>query len=211
MLFKYIVVGFLTHCCSGPKNFKLLSFGDEAEAEEAENTSLAQTSKNKSKSFHDLGDDPNMVSKTAIPVKEEPASPTKEDEQEDVKPSKEIQMDFPKPKEERGESDEDDESFESRMREKVRRKLEKAARDKFGENAKEKDKGGEKRARRWDATEVTAAKKSEEAGKDKGKKAEKEDVLGDDEYSLAKKAKKGLEPRARQAKGEMGTDYGHED
>ncbi|CAG0921593.1 unnamed protein product [Notodromas monacha] len=86
----------------GSKNFKLLSFGDEAEADEAEN--IAQASKVKSKSFHDLGNDPKMISSTATHEDEEEAVDVKPEikteydaEEEDVKkPSVEASADLAK-------------------------------------------------------------------------------------------------------------------
>lgn len=57
------------------KNYKLLSFGEEAEEDEAELAVVTQDQKGKSKSSHDLTDDPGLSS---IPVAEPEDSPRDE-------------------------------------------------------------------------------------------------------------------------------------
>ncbi|GFU02008.1 spliceosome-associated protein CWC27 homolog [Nephila pilipes] len=53
------------------KNFKLLSFGDEAEEDEAEILAVNETFKGQSKSSHDLTNDPKLSSVPAIDIRDE--------------------------------------------------------------------------------------------------------------------------------------------
>lgn len=49
------------------RDFKLLSFGDEAEEDEGEAIEVAKKFSGKSKSSHDLTDDPRLSSAPAVP------------------------------------------------------------------------------------------------------------------------------------------------
>lgn len=52
-------------CHSTPcRNFGLLSFGEEAEEDEAETSQYVQKNASKPKSVHDIGDDPSLSKKT---------------------------------------------------------------------------------------------------------------------------------------------------
>ncbi|ESO86646.1 hypothetical protein LOTGIDRAFT_194800 [Lottia gigantea] len=51
------------------KNFNLLSFGEEAEEDEEENVQVTKDMRIKSKSSHDLTDDPRLSSKPAVEIK----------------------------------------------------------------------------------------------------------------------------------------------
>ncbi|GFR31311.1 spliceosome-associated protein CWC27 homolog [Trichonephila clavata] len=55
----------------GKKDFKLLSFGDEAEEDEAEILAVNETFKGQSKSSHDLTNDPKLSSVPAVDIRNE--------------------------------------------------------------------------------------------------------------------------------------------
>lgn len=64
------------------RNFGLLSFGEEAEEDEAETNQFVQKNAIKSKSVHDLGDDPSL-SKKSVAIEEKEA-----DSDEDIQDTK---------------------------------------------------------------------------------------------------------------------------
>ncbi|XP_050403420.1 spliceosome-associated protein CWC27 homolog [Patella vulgata] len=86
------------------KNFNLLSFGEEAEEDEEENVQVTKDLKIKSKSSHDLTDDPRLSSKPAVDIKtEEKKKPTQaksssEDSDSDSESSEPEQKKFKKEK-----------------------------------------------------------------------------------------------------------------
>lgn len=61
------------------KNFKLLSFGEEAEEDEEQTTKVSEGWKGKSKSSHDLANDPRLSAKPALDV-----SPTRVEKRKDA-------------------------------------------------------------------------------------------------------------------------------
>lgn len=78
----------------GVKNYKLLSFGEEAEEDEIEATEFVQKSGNKSKSTHDVLDDPKL-SKEEVKIERrshtpEPDLVTKEKEEAEMKKRQEM-------------------------------------------------------------------------------------------------------------------------
>ncbi|XP_062984083.1 spliceosome-associated protein CWC27 homolog [Elgaria multicarinata webbii] len=93
----------------GTKNFKLLSFGEEAEEEEVEVNKVSQSMKGKSKSSHDLlKDDPHLSSVPAIESEKTNENDNSDEEEED------------------GSCDEDDDSDEKhQMKERIMKKLKK--------------------------------------------------------------------------------------
>ncbi|KAG5874027.1 hypothetical protein JTB14_032003 [Gonioctena quinquepunctata] len=67
---------------SGVKNFKLLSFGEEAEEDEEESTRESKKFVGKGKSTHDVLDDPKLSSKTEI---------SDEEKEEDIDPEEQLE------------------------------------------------------------------------------------------------------------------------
>ncbi|KAL0279041.1 UNVERIFIED_CONTAM: hypothetical protein PYX00_000685 [Menopon gallinae] len=68
---------------TGVKNFKLLSFGEEAEEDEEENKEISLTLAGKSKSTHDALDDPKLSSVPAVDVVDD----DKQESEKDPEPS----------------------------------------------------------------------------------------------------------------------------
>ncbi|RZF35327.1 hypothetical protein LSTR_LSTR003767 [Laodelphax striatellus] len=72
---------------SGVKNYKLLSFGEEAEEDEEESVVASKAFAGKSKSTHDLLDDPKLSAMPAVDKKE--SSGTDDDDDDDTDSEKE--------------------------------------------------------------------------------------------------------------------------
>ncbi|XP_064476803.1 spliceosome-associated protein CWC27 homolog [Ornithodoros turicata] len=69
----------------GTKNFKLLSFGEEAEEEEAEVDAVVKPRRGQSKSSHDLTDDPQLSSVPVVEAKRKADSEGEDDEDREEK------------------------------------------------------------------------------------------------------------------------------
>ncbi|XP_069483446.1 spliceosome-associated protein CWC27 homolog [Ambystoma mexicanum] len=110
----------------GTKNFKLLSFGEEAEEEEVEVSKVSQTMKGKSKSSHDLlKDDPRLSSVPAVKRKKEKESKRHSDEEGE---SKEDESDSEEEEEEMVEEEEEsdmDSDEKHQMKDRIAKKLKK--------------------------------------------------------------------------------------
>lgn len=88
---------------TGVKNFKLLSFGEEAEEDEEENKEISMSLAGKAKSTHDVLNDPKLSS---VPAVEAPRGDSLSEDEKDTKQS----------------DNEDDEKVESRLS-RIRQKL----------------------------------------------------------------------------------------
>ncbi|XP_077981158.1 spliceosome-associated protein CWC27 homolog [Glandiceps talaboti] len=108
------------------KNFSLLSFGEEAEEDEEESVEVSKDLKSKSKSAHDLIDDPRLSTVPAVQSSDASSSDNKSKRLRDDVSDKE--------------SDVSDEEYNEQMKEQVRKKLKKSEQDKIVEKkAEEKD------------------------------------------------------------------------
>lgn len=70
------------------RNFKLLSFGDEAEEDEIETTIENKKFEGKGKSTHDVLNDPKLSSKTVVEELSAQNSDSKDSEEENEKDEK---------------------------------------------------------------------------------------------------------------------------
>ena len=83
--------GYIWNLVSTCRNFKLLSFGDEAEEDEEESVAVSKKLAFKSKSSHDLTNDPKLSSVPAVevPSRKGPSEELQSSEEDDEPPSKE--------------------------------------------------------------------------------------------------------------------------
>ncbi|XP_071799833.1 spliceosome-associated protein CWC27 homolog [Asterias amurensis] len=106
------------------KNFSLLSFGEEAEEDEEEVNEASLKMKHKSKSAHDLGNDPNLSSIAAVDVEKgkTASSSSSSDEEDDILEEKSEEI-----------------RFDAEMKESIRKKLMKKSLEKPFQSPQEKD------------------------------------------------------------------------
>lgn len=100
------------------KNFSLLSFGEEAEEDEEESVVASKDLKGKSKSSHDLIDDPKLSSVPAIDVQSESSKKKKKS-----KVTQKSDDDDDEDDDESQSSDDSDKESKSKVRDSVRMKL----------------------------------------------------------------------------------------
>lgn len=104
----------------GTKNFSLLSFGEEAEEDEEESVVASKDLKGKSKSSHDLIDDPKLSSVPAVDVKSESSKKKKKSK---AAQKSDDDDDDENDDNDRKSSDDSDRESKSKVRDSVRMKL----------------------------------------------------------------------------------------
>ncbi|XP_070562465.1 spliceosome-associated protein CWC27 homolog [Ptychodera flava] len=174
------------------KNFSLLSFGEEAEEDEEESVEVSKDLKSKSKSAHDLTDDPRLSTVPAVQTSEPLAS--------DVQPKRQS--------DERSEEEDDmsDEEYNEKMKEKIRKKLKKSEDEndvKKKEVAEEKSLSRseqlKKESRQLKREMLEAKKKKEQEVEKETKDDEEEDVEeGNDALAVFRREKKKYAEKKKQ-------------
>ncbi|XP_071953445.1 spliceosome-associated protein CWC27 homolog [Antedon mediterranea] len=140
------------------KNFSLLSFGEEAEEDEEEVNVVSKQIKTKSKSAHDLTDDPKLSAQAALEVDLPPAKKQRVEETEDIP----------------------DDEYNEKMKEKIRNKLKKEVKSGEKDNKEKKSKSNNKELLQQEAEDL----KREILGKKK--KERNNEKLGDSEEKQIK-------------------------
>ncbi|XP_033115127.1 spliceosome-associated protein CWC27 homolog [Anneissia japonica] len=138
------------------KNFSLLSFGEEAEEDEEEVNVASKQMKTKSKSAHDLTDDPKLSTQAALDVENlPPAKKQRVDETEEIT----------------------EEDYNEKMKEKIKNKLKKEGK---ASTVGDKEKGASNSSRREALQQEAEDLKRELLGKKK-KERKKDTSEGTDE------------------------------
>lgn len=173
----------------GTKNFKLLSFGEEAEENEEEDLKVSQVMKGKSKSSHDLTNDPtlsteieNLEERTKVPIDDEDTSGKVERAKEVADKLKERGEQDKKRKSKIKEETTDDDDKDTNTLDELRKEAKKLKRELLGKNKKPEEIDQSKMTEKSNVSEVVESymkerQKYQDMKKTQGKKGSDREAM----------------------------------